>query len=422
MALNYQMFFFLASPKMLLLLDVPGYSKLGLMLKFFLPLIFFITLGQYALSNIKLLGSGIDWDFGCFYQAGTQAIAGGNPYAVCGDLFLRNPPPTLLLYSLFPLFSPSVSQAIFFILSFTSFLIGSYYLFKIIGDFNYPKFFKLHRWQVYLIYLTLTLVFFPFRYTLGSGHINSLLFLFLILTFYFMKRNEYFKSAVNLALGISLSVTPMIFLAVFILQKRIKLVIWTIVNLIFLNLITLLAFGDKVFSYYRNNSSTYFDFSVSAYYNQSLVGFLARALNEPDLIRNVLIVVLSLFLVLLGYFIIKNYHYKTLKDFIFYNISILYILIFSPYSWQYHFIISIIALVITFYCFYQLKLAKIFYFILSVSYGLIAVNIKNPQAFEKLGILGLTINSHVLIGALILLVLNFYLLKRIKTPDAEKPN
>lgn len=386
------------------------------MLKFLLPLVLLIVLGQYTLSNVKLLRSGIGWDFGCFYQAGAQAIAGENPYTICGGLFLRNPPPTLLLYSLFSFFSPSVSQAIFFILSLTSFLIGSYFLFKIINDFSYHNFLKSHEWQLYLIYLILTLIFFPFRYTLGSGHINSLLFLFLVLTFYFMKRNAYFKSAASLTLGISLSVTPLIFLAVFILQRRIKLVLWTFVNLIILNLITMLTFGGKIFFYYRINSATYFDFSVTAYYNQSLVGFLARVLNAPDLVKYVLVIILLLSLALFGYFLVKSKNYNNLTDFIVYNISILYILIFSPYSWQYHFIISIIALVFTFYCLYQLKLTKIFYFILSASYVFMAANIKNPQVFEKFGILGSIINSHVFIGALILLSLNFYLLKSLRDP------
>lgn len=381
---------------------------------------FLIILGQYTLSNVKLLSSGVGLDFGCFYQAGAQAQTGGNPYAACSEVFPRNPPPTLLLYSLFPLFSPSVSQTLFFILSFTSFLIGSYYLFKIIDDLSYPKFFKSYKWQLYFIYLILALMFFPFRYTLGSGHINSLLFLFLILTFYFMKRNEYFKSAVNLALGISLSVTPIIFLAVFILQKRLRLVILTLVNLIIISLITMLFFGDKIFFYYYNITATYFDFGVTTYYNQSLVGFLARVLNAPNLVSNVLVVILSLFLALLGYFLVKSKGHKDLTDFIFYNISILYILIFSPFSWQYYFIITIIVLVFTFYCLYRQKLAKIFYFILSFSYVLMAANIKNPKTFEKFGTVGSIINSHVLIGALILLLLNFYLLKRIKVPSTEK--
>lgn len=367
-----------------------------------LPIFILISL-QFLISNIKILSKPVSGDFEYFYIAGQRALLGQNPYVKFGEGFLRNPPPTLFIYSLLPLLPIQISQVVFFIISFIAFLLGSYFLFKTASQSP--------GWKVWLTYLSLVLIFFPFRYTLGSGHINNLLFLFLILTLYFLKQKGGIISGFFLALSISLSITPAFLMFAFLLQRRYRMLILTIVSLFAILVVTLLRFGPNLFINYQLASSSYLDFGISAYYNQSLAALLNRVFHNPQLTSFLVFNSFIIGSLIFAYFIIKSRN-GIKQNITIWSISILYLLIFVPFAWQYHFILTIFCLVITYHIALKLKVGYKFFLLIMLSYLLIGWNIKNPQAFENISTVGPFILSHVLIGALLLLFLNFYLLKR----------
>lgn len=88
-------------------------------------------------------------------------------------------------------------------------------------------------------------------------------------------------------------------------------------------------------------------------------------------------------------------------------------LIFAPFAWQYHFVIAIFPLTTTFYLLYRAKASLVLFFLIFLSYLLIGWNIKNPTGFIDLGLLGSIIMSHVLWGSILLLFLNYQLIKKL---------
>lgn len=368
-----------------------------------LLVIFLFISGQFTISNIKLLKTPAQ-DFEYFYTAGKLVGQGENPYITWKGGLIRNPPPTMLFYALLPLLPIHISQLVFYTISFGAFFLGSYIIFK---SLNLKISLKL-----WLTYLTLILLFFPFRYTLGSGQLNNLLFLCFALAFYLLERKKSLWSSVPLSIAIILKVIPIFFLFIFFLQKRFKLLLMTIVDIVILELVTFLVFGLELFENYFQVSKSYFDYGASSYYNQSLAGFLTRTWNSPQLTKWILLLTLVIALLILTHWMLNLKKRNFIINSAIWNIGILYILIFSPFSWQHYFNLTIFPLVLTFYHGYYLKLNYKFLGLVSLSYLLIGLNIKNPRLYEGMGMLSSMTLSHVLFGTLLLLVLNIYLLRK----------
>jgi len=371
----------------------------------FIICLFALVTAQFLLSSSKLLKFPAQ-DFEVFYLAGQFALKGENPYQrIPGKDPFKNPPPALLVFA--PLASLPIlqSQALWFISSITAYLIASFYLFKIVGWSG---------WKKWLIFLTATIVFFPFRYNLGSGQINNILFLFIILNFYFL-RTKPMKSALSLAGAIMLRVTPLFFMFSLLTTSRLKQIHQTFLGLLVLAIIAFVFFGPSIYQNYQQGTDSYLNFGISSYYNQSIDGLLSRTLNQP---HTHLVIILVLLVTLLStiYFQSRRIKDGFLRDLTLWSIGTICLLIFAPYSWQYNFVVIIFSLVATFHLGRKLMLPKIFFGLLGLSYLLLGANIKNPLNFT--GLLGGMILSHVLIGALILLALDFYILKKLQKSKA----
>lgn len=239
--------------------------------------IFLVIALQFLNSNFKLLKSKFPaQDFEVFYLSGKQALNGQNPYLEVGKDIVRNPPPVIPAFMLLGLFPILISQIVWFNLSFLIFLIGSYFLFKILENEDKFKISLANNWKIWLLYLSLVLRFFPFRYNLGSGQVNNFLFLFLVLSFYFVKQSKYFFSGLSLALGIFLKITPILLLYPLVIMKENKLLKWVVFNLVIIILLTLPLIGFKTYQNYLAILNSFFNFGLSVYINQSIIGFLAR--------------------------------------------------------------------------------------------------------------------------------------------------
>jgi len=347
-----------------------------------------------------------------FYLSGQKLLVGDNPYLKYGQDIVRNPPTALLFFVPLALFTVQFSQSLWFTFSFIAFLVGSYYLFKIIslGSNNKINFVSLKFWE---LYLTLVFLFFPFRYNLGSGQINNFLFLTLILSFYYFVKKQSFKTGVFLALGIILKITPLFFFYVLVIQRKFRILIYLITSLALLLILPVLFFGIKIYNQFFSIGGSFVEFSNATYYNQSFTGFLSRTFHSTQL--TFWVTILTLFLSLLLIFKINS---SSKKDFfsltLIWNISILSMLIFAPFAWQYHFVIAIFPLTMTSYLACRFKSSYLFYLLIFISYLGMGWNFKSPESLITLGVLGSVLLSHTFWGSFLLLVLNYFLVFKMK--------
>ena len=373
--------------------------------------IFLLIALQFIVSNIKLLRSP-GQDFEVFYLSGQQAVVKQNPYLMLGKDIVRNPPPALLLFMLLPILPIQLSQIIWFILSLIIFFIGSYFLFKILVELDRDKFLIPLNWKLWLPYLSLAFIFFPFRYNLGSGQVNNILFLLIVSAFYLSLHKRWGLSALSLALAIVLKITPIFLLYTLLIEKKVKTVLWTVVYVVVIGLITGLILGFKVYGDYLSIPGSFFDFGVSTYYNQSLAGFLARISNNFELNKWLILAILTITSISLFFIQKRLAKSHLLSKTVLWNLSVLFMLIFAPFAWQYHFVIIIFPLVVTAFLGYKMKLSYRFFSLLVLSYLLIGWNIKNPTSYMNSGLVGAVILSHTFIGTTLLLFLNYYLVTK----------
>lgn len=373
--------------------------------------IFLLIALQFIVSNIKLLRSPAQ-DFEVFYLSGQQAIQKQNAYLMLGKDIVRNPPPALLLFLLLPLFPIQLSQIVWFILSLIIFIIGSYFLFKTLAGLDKDKFLNPLNWKLWLPYLSLAFIFFPFRYNLGSGQVNNILFLLIVLTFYLSKHKKWGLSAFSLALAIVLKITPIFLLYSLLIEKKVQTVLWTVVYAVVFGLITGLVLGFRVYGDYLAIPGSFFDFGVSTYYNQSFAGFLARVSNNFELNKWSVLTTLAIVSVSLFFVHKRLAGSNLLSNTVTWNLSVLSMLIFAPFAWQYHFVIVIFPLVVSTFLGYKMKISYKFFSLLVLSYLLIGWNIKNPTSYINSGLFGAVILSHTFIGTALLLLLNYHLVTK----------
>ena len=380
------------------------------MIKWIVVLLFIVISGQFAISNIKLLQNGVALDFTYFYEAGERVLNKDNPYVLYKGGLIRNPPFTLLIYAALSFLPISISQYVWFLLSFMAFLFGSYCLYLILEKNNNERILKNLPWYYYLMFFSLVFIFFPFRYNLASGQLANFLYFCIAAALYYTFNKQQFRTSIFIAIASLLKVTPILLLTIFLFQKKFKTILLIIINILILSILAALILGVQIYKNYLAVTGSYFDTVISGYYNQSLSGFLFRTfhLQNPNIIVN------TLFLITLS--CIYLYYSKILKkiftdQIILWNLLILSSLMFPSFSWQHYFSLSIFPLFTTFYMLLKFRSSFAIFIILFLSYLLMAINIKNPIILENMGILGAISLSHVFLGSLVLFLLNFYLLK-----------
>lgn len=366
---------------------------------------------QFLVTNINILQTpGYDYSF--FYRTGQRILNKENPYAAIDNQPLRYPPTALLIFSTFALFPLIPSQFIFFFLSLFFFILGSIILFKSIVKLDHNFFKKVAYIKTVLIYTVLVLLFFPFRYLLSSLHIHSIIFLLFTLTIYYLVTKKDYLASVILALAGSLTITPFFILAIFFIQKRFKIITFTTINVLLISLVTMLILGQDIFLKFLSTTTGSQDFGIIAYYNQSITSLLSKIVPNQLVIKYLIILIIISILISLG-FLKQRIKLKNLDiDLIFWNIGLLILLIFAPFTWQYHYSLAIISLVYLFYFWKKYNFSKKYLLLILVSYFLIGFNFKIPQEVNFYG-LEIIMLSHVFFGGLLLFFLNFFVLKKL---------
>lgn len=380
--------------------------------------VFILVAAQFTLSNIKILSRPIEGDFKCFYRGGHLAIKGDNPYLKCEEGQIRNPPPIFLVFSLLAIFPANISQTLFFIFSLMLFWTSSVLIINLAHHNLVNANVNCKKWLLLISYLSLVIVFFPFRHSLSSGHINTIIFSLLALSYYLLYIRKSVVAAIPLSLAITFSITPIFLLVILFLQKNYRILLNVIISLVLIFLVTASIFGMELFKNYLAIPSSYFDFGVASYYNQSFPGLLTRITNEQQIRKIIYFPVLLLALILFISTVIKVHKDNIINNTLIWNISILYILIFAPFAWQYHYIIAIFPLMTSLWTIYSQKMNDKYLLVIALAYVLMGYNIKDSTTFLELKVVGVIITSHSLWGAILLLILNFQLLKQMN----KQPN
>jgi hypothetical protein len=377
------------------------------LLDFLIIALFLVIATQFIISSISRLSKGPAQDFAVFYLAGKQFLTGKNPYQKIGTEIIKNPPPAMFAFAPLGLLPITLSEKVYFVLSFLAFLATSYILLKAVNK-NPTRLIQRH-WKLTLIYLSLSLRFFPLRHNLASGQVNNFLLLLLTLAFYYQINKKEFLSSLMLAFAIVLKLTPALFFITLLIQKKLKSLSLLLLNLVTITLATLFITGTSIFKTYLSITKSFLKINPN-YYNQALTGLLSRISSNLVLPGYLLLLLLCIpiFLYLRKYLGKKNFMENT----ILWNSTILAMLILPSFAWQYHFVIAIFPLFLTTFLLIKTKLAKQYLLLVGISYLLLAWNFKDPSIFDNLGILKALILSHATLGALLLLTLNLHLLPK----------
>lgn len=345
------------------------------MVRRLLYIFFALAIFQFLFSFGKLYQRGLYLpDFENFYKEGVYLKQGLDPYKreirPC-----TYPPTTLSVFSTFQNIPFLLAQNLWFWLSVICLILSVILFAKNTTEF--------------LLFLGASLIFFPTKFTLSSGQINLFVLLFVCLNYYFWRKKKEVWSGIFLGVALMLKLTPLFLVLFFIINKKFKLLLSTLLSGVVGLLISIIVLGkEKVIYYFTNVLPTLgIGFGNGYYYNQSFTGLIAR-FSLPSIIFY-----MFLFL-MLGITLVK----KNKPEIIFAMVLILNTL-FSVFSWQHHLVFLLPALFIIYKNIKEKnKLERI---VLIFIFMLLAINIKNPQIFMG-SFFGNLILSHATFGMILL--------------------
>lgn len=333
-------------------------------------------------------------DFSVYYFGTKAFLTGINPYFPTSDSFSNYVYPPFVLLFFIPLVALplSVASIIFVLVSFTSLFLGVYFCLKTLKKFTLTS---------YLLALSLSLVAFPTKFTLGMGQINLIIFFLLSFSLYLLSKNKQVSAGSLIGLSFAVKLFPLFLLVYFLLQKRLKVFLISLGILLFLYGLTVIIVGVPLNKLFINSvlpgvANAY----QSEYYNQALSGFFARLPLETGfgiIIKNVI----SFLFVFISFFLIYKARKRKSTQHLSFSFVITLSLLVNPFSWQHHFVWLILPFIVTFY---YITDRIIDYIVLGLSYLLVSLNFAHPQN------LPLLIQSHVLFGTILLWFLQARLL------------
>ena len=355
-----------------------------------------------VLILLKVLVLGSYPDFNTYYYGVQTVMHGGNPYVGIqkdGFAFVYPPPAVLLLFP-FSLLPFSLAGQLFTLASLAC-LVGSIWvLFKLLNVRAYSA--------LGILFVILICNFFPVKFTLGMGQVNLILLLLVSLFTYCYSKQRDRLAGVLLGLAFAIKLFPALLFVYLVLERRWVIVGALVATVAASGLVTLFVVPLPIDVYFFKTSLPSLASSWKGdYYNQAVSGWLMRDVSSPWL-REVLraatagvLVVLSLLFIWRGR---KTAEAKLLGLSIVLTVS----LIINSFSWQHHFVWLVPSFLITTVLVMRHKLGMKYYVLLGLSYILVAINLKDPNAVPVL------LQSHVLYGAILLYAIDVYLLAKKK--------
>lgn len=366
-------------------------------LKDFLIVVFVVLVYSHILYSIYNIVTTKAPDFEVLWLGAKDLLSGRNPYlnkeAFTG---IGYPLTTLVFYIPFSFLNFEVAQTVFVLLSFLAVLLSVYLSNRIIGNKA--------GWRNLLLFSSIALLSFPTKFTLGMGQNNAIALLFLLLFYFFHKKDKWDLSGFFLGLSFSLKTIFLFFLLFPILKKAWRQI--TIALVVFLIFFVISNFWSNL-GYY----SVYYNKIImplltmegrEVYYNQGVSGFVARGVKDLSW-RYFLTALLSLGIVINSVYLAL----KSKKQILVFSLFITTLLLVDSLSWQHHFVWLIFpAMVLVSEYMKKRKIRPLLLTLFAIV--LVGWNFKNPGLYASFP--QSLILSNTFYGALVLYFLNSRLL------------
>jgi alpha-1,2-mannosyltransferase len=365
-------------------------------IKLFLLAILLISI--VILGKVFLQSSYID--FRVYYEAAMKTRTTGNPYSSQNPhMSYLYPPMTVLFFLPFTVVQISSAEKIWLGISLILYGFSLFLLYRTLSI----------SWKSYegSIYLICCMVFFPLKFTLGMGQINILILFFIVLFLCFYEKRKSL-SGIALSLAIIAKISPIIFLGYILYKKDWDLFYLVIVILLGSGVLSLVVFPVPTEIYFNSILPSLTHAWPTAYYNQSITGFLRRLPFSLGVVTQVKWLFICFTVTITAY--ILNRRTQSSFELIKLSSIIPLILIISSFSWQHHFVLLIPAYLILSHFIlvndHDVRKKSILLFFVMISYLLVGYNIKH------LKIVPIILQSHVFYGTVLLWALYMYVINK----------
>ena len=259
-----------------------------------------------------------------------------------------NPPIQTLLFSPLALVSYGTAFGIWSLLSLILGLVSIYLIFDAYRNELRP----FHVFELSIVFL----LFFPTILTILLGQISNVLLFLITIAWISARKGNDRISGIMLGIVLSLKIFTGLFIPVFMIQRRWKLLLWYLGTFFVCNLLAVFFVGlDDHIEYLRTISSITW---YSSSWNTSLMGFLTRIFGGSEsipiidipLLGIILFSLVLLFVISLLLWFSKNQDNKNKYGFdLIYSLTIVCMLLLSPLGWSYYYVLLIIPLVVAWY-------------------------------------------------------------------------
>jgi len=192
----------------------------------------------------------------------------------------------------------------------------------------------------------------PLLTTIEYGQINILVFNMILLSMVLLKSDKKFISSILLCFAIFFKIYPVLFLVLFLFEKKYRCILYSVINFIIILLVSIILFSPSYWYGFINmsldnflsgeKSNVFFDFGAHIN-NYSFNGLLSQLFIKNGLPRAYVLPTIILFLIII-FFLFKSKIKELIKwENLNLNISIILILILtlSIISWVHHYVIII---------------------------------------------------------------------------------
>jgi hypothetical protein len=371
-------------------------------------LIFLLAFGRISLRNLHQIITESAPDFTQVRVSAQALLASKDPYHNPNlDYPNGYPPLSEIFYLPFAPLPYHEGLGIFTYISFAA-IVGSVFLcLKIVN--------KTVSWQVFILFLGITFLSFPTRFSLGLGQVNFIV-LFLMLSAFFLETNSKKSIQAGLLYGIAIALKPVFgfFLLFFALQKSWKLIITTLITVTSLITVTLILWPIQFwFSWYKSITDQLAGFTSNLLYiyvDQGVFSFLSRMISNFQLKFYFHWTITAISISLAVYRVIKN---KNINLGL--SLFITTLLLFDIISWQHHYVWTIFPFTVLLVATIKNKNLWTLYFLL-VALFLISWNYKQPSLHPVI------FRSNQFYGGVILWIMTLYYMNvdQSKTTKVKK--
>ena len=200
----------------------------------------------------------------------------------------------------------------------------------------------------------LLFAFFPTFITIVYGQVSLLLLLIVVIAWSALRSENEIIAGIFFGFALNIKIFTGLFLIVFLLQKRFKLVLWYFGSFLITIFLAFIAFGMETYIEFIQNLSTITWYGAS--WNASFLGFFTRIfggsegeplINLPELAYGLNYASTVILLLILAWAVKtqKNKNKKMYDDLLF-SLCIVFMLLLSPLGWMYYFVLLIIPAII----------------------------------------------------------------------------